>query len=47
MNVGVTEILVITLESPLGEHLAVKRAGEEFYLILAGRKQSVEVIDVR
>jgi len=47
VNVGGTEILVITLESPLGDHLAGKRAGEEFDLILAGRKQSVEVIDVR
>ena len=46
VNVGVTEILVITLESPLGEHLAGKCVGEAFSLALAGQKQSMRVVTV-
>ena len=41
-----TEILVITLESPLGEQLVGKREGDSFKLALAGRQQSAQVIAV-
>jgi len=47
VDVHGTEILVITLESPLGEQLAGKREGDSFKLALAGRQQSAEVIAVR
>ena len=46
VNVNGTEILVITLESPLGEHLAGKCVGEAFRLALAGQKQSMRVVTV-
>ena len=47
VDVHGTEILVITLESPLGLELAGKRVGDSFKLALAGRQQSAEVIAVR
>jgi len=46
VNVDGTEVLVITLESPLGEQLAGKNAGDSLSLKLAGRKQSTEVLSV-
>ena len=47
VDVHGTEILVITVESPLGEQLAGKREGDSFKLALAGRQQSAEVVAVR
>lgn len=46
VDIDGTEVLVITLESPLGEQLAGKNAGDSLSLRLAGRKQSAEVLSI-
>lgn len=40
------EILVITLQSPLGSQLAGKKAGERLKLELGGRKETYRVVSV-
>jgi hypothetical protein len=40
------EVLVITLESPLGSQLAGKKAGDKWPMELAGKKQPVKVLGV-
>ncbi len=41
------EILVITLQSPLGEQLAGKKQGQRLQLVLGGVKQPAKIISVK
>lgn len=46
VNVGKTEVLVITPQSPLGSQLQGAAQGKKMKINLAGRKQAVEILAV-
>ena len=46
VEIGMTEVLVITTESPLGSQLQGGAQGKKMEIDLAGRKQAIEILSV-
>lgn len=44
---GKYEVLIITSQSPLGSQLLTRKRGDQLEILLAGAKQSVEVVNVQ